>query len=52
MYKSRIVLSLGLIVLTAAVAFAQKVTTDYDKGANFAGTRRSCGSRSRRRPTR
>jgi hypothetical protein len=36
MHRSRIVLSLGVVILTAAVAAAQKVTTDYDKSADFA----------------
>ena len=35
MHRSRIALSLGLVILSAAVAFAQKVTTDYKKSANF-----------------
>ena len=36
MHRSRIVLSLGLVMLTAAVALAQRVTTDYNHSADFA----------------
>jgi Domain of unknown function (DUF4136) len=35
MKRSRILLTGGVVLLTATLAFAQKVTTDYDKGANF-----------------
>src|SRR5258707_22768 len=35
MHRSRVVLTLGLVMLTAAVAAAQKVTTDYEKSADF-----------------
>jgi hypothetical protein len=35
MYKSRIVLGFGLVMLTASFALAQKVTTDYNRSADF-----------------
>jgi hypothetical protein len=35
MHKSGIVLGFGLAMVTAAVALAQTVTTDYDKSADF-----------------
>jgi uncharacterized protein DUF4136 len=35
MKRSRILLTGGVVLLTATLAFAQKVTTDYDKGADF-----------------
>ncbi len=40
--------ALCLFTLTASTALAQKVTTDYDKAANFAQSRPTAGSRSRR----
>lgn len=36
MRDSRILLGFALAIVIASTAFAQKVTTDYDKGANFA----------------
>lgn len=36
MHRSRIALGFGLVMLTATLALAQKVTTDYNKSANFA----------------
>ena len=35
MQLSRVSLGVGVMMLLASVAFAQKVTTDYAKGANF-----------------
>jgi len=35
MKKLRIVLAGGLVMLTTTLAFAQRVTTDYDKSADF-----------------
>jgi Domain of unknown function (DUF4136) len=35
MKRLRIALAGGLVLLTATLAFAQKVTTDYNKGADF-----------------
>ena len=36
MQRSRIVLTFGVVMLTATLALAQKVTTDYNKSADFA----------------
>jgi len=35
MKRRRIVLAGSLVMLTATLTFAQKVTTDYNKGADF-----------------
>jgi hypothetical protein len=35
MQRSQIVLTFGAVMVTATLALAQKVTTDYDKGADF-----------------